>query len=249
LCRAPLDGEEREERSYPCAQCHEHRRRAEPVLRRLDQRVRRAAEAGHCEHRSSDVEGAGDRRVTAFGDVTACRPDHERAEREVDEEDRAPAHRVHQVAAEQRTDGRGNASQARPRADRSRPVLRAEGRFDDRQAAGGEQRAADPLEHPRSDEHLEVRRRCAQRRRAGEPHDADQKDAPAAIPVAERPSEQDERRQGQEVAVDRPLQAGDVGVEVSSELGQCDVHHRGLEEDDPGPQHRERQDPSAGSRR
>ena len=59
------------------------------------------------------------------------------------------------------------------------------------------------------DEHRDVRREPAEQRRQREPDDADEEHPPPAEPVAERAAEQDQRGQGQRVAVDGPLQAGE----------------------------------------
>ena len=68
--------------------------------------------------------------------------------------------------------------------------------------------------------------------------------APAPVAVAERAAEQDQRREREQVAVDRPLEAGDVGVEVASELRQRDVDDRGLEERDRRAEHGGREHPA-----
>ena len=49
-----------------------------------------------------------------------------------------------------------------------------------------------------------------------ERHEAGQEDTPAAEAVAERAAEQEQRRERDEIRVDRPLQARHVGVEVAA---------------------------------
>jgi hypothetical protein len=46
------------------------------------------------------------------------------------------------------------------------------------------------------------------------------------------------RRQAQQVAVDRPLQPGEVGVEVAAERGQRDVDDRAVQQHDAAAEHR-----------
>ncbi len=61
---------------------------------------------------------------------------------------------LHQAAADERADRRGDAAETRPGADGARPVRAHEGALDHREAARREQRGADALEHARDDQHL-----------------------------------------------------------------------------------------------
>ena len=107
--------------------------------------------------------------------------------------------------------------QPRPGADRRGPVRAAERRGDQRQAAGGQQRAADALQGPARDEQRKVRRQPAQQRRHREPRHADHEHAAAPEPVAQRAAEQDQRGQRQGVGVDGPLQAAEARAEVRAD--------------------------------
>ena len=121
---------------------------------------------------------------------------------------------------------------ARPGADRGRPVLLAERRLDDRQGTGREQGRGDALQHP---EHDQLDRRLgerAQRAADGEAGDADQVDAPAAEPVPERAADQDQRGEAQQVAVGHPLQLREGGAEVGADAAQRDVDDRAVEHGD-----------------
>jgi hypothetical protein len=50
--------------------------------------------------------------------------------------------------------------------------------------------------------------------------------------VAERAAQEEQRAQGQQVAVERPLQPREPAAEVVVDLGQRDVDDRGVEERD-----------------
>jgi hypothetical protein len=86
--------------------------------------------------------------------------------------------------------------------------------LDEGQAPWREQSPAHALQGPGRDQDLDGGGEAAEQRRARKPDHADDEDPAAAVPVAQRPAEQEEGGQGQQVAVEDPLQAGDVGIEV-----------------------------------
>ena len=92
-----------------------------------------------------------------------------------------------------------------------------ERRRDQREAARGEQRAADALQGPGRDQLLDVRGQPADQRGEREPHDPDQEHPPPAEVVAQRAAEQDQRGERERVGVDRPLQAGEPGAELGAD--------------------------------
>ena len=138
-----------------------------------------------------------------------------------------------------------DAAQPRPGADRPSPVLRRERRLDHRQAARGQQRPADALQRPGGDQQRRGRGQPAQQRRGREPDHADHEHAAAAVAVAERAAEQDQRREGQRVGGDGPLQRGEVGLQVLADRRQRDVDDRGVDAREPGPEDGRQQDPTA----
>ena len=123
----------------------------------------------------------------------------------------------------------GDAAEPRPQPDGRGAVVLSEAGLDQRERSGGEQRAADALQHPGEDEDQQVGRQAAQRGRQHEPHGADPEDAPAAEPVPQRTTEEDERGERQQVAREHPLEAGDLDIEVVGDVGQGDVHDAGIE--------------------
>jgi len=104
-----------------------------------------------------------------------------------------------------------------------------ERRLNHGQAAGSEQRAADTFERARHDEHLDRWRECAQCRGKSKPHRAYDKHASPTEAIAERAAEQNQRREGERVAVDGPLQTVEAGVQVTAERRQSDGHDGGVQ--------------------
>src|SRR5690606_25978858 len=87
-------------------------------------------------------------RVTGLGHVARSCPDHRHRQRQRQEEDRPPPETVDEQATYHWPDHGGDAGQARPGADRSRPVVGMETRLEDGEAAWGEEGSADALEDP-----------------------------------------------------------------------------------------------------
>ena len=87
------------------------------------------------------------------------------------------------------------------------------------------------LDDPADDQRGRVGRQAGGRRGEREDDDADQEDAAAAEDVAEAPAGREQHREGERVAVDRPLQAGDRGAEVLLDRRQRDVHDGVVEHD------------------
>ena len=109
----------------------------------------------------------------------------------------------------------GDAGESGPRADRPSAVVRVEGRRDDREAPGDEERAGRALQRTGGDERAGVRRDAAQQRRddeAGEPARRRRGGGRATSPSVA--AEQQERAEGDEVGVERPLQSRDGQPEV-----------------------------------
>ena len=183
--------------------------------------------------------------VPGLGNVAGGHHGHEQADRDVDQEDRPPGDRLDQVAAEQRAERRGDAAEPRPRPDRPGPVALPEARLDHRQAARGEQGAADALQQPGGDQRVGARGDRAEQRRRGEPGDADHEDPPPAVAIPERPTEQDQGGEGEQVAVQDPLQGARLGSEVLADARQGDVDDGAVEKDDAGAEHRDREHPAA----
>ncbi len=170
-----------------------------------------------------------------LGDVAERQHERDRDERQVDEEHRAPRHRLDQPAAEEGPDRAGDAAEPRPRADGGAAIAGAERGGDDREAAGHEQRGGDPLDGACGDERDGRRREAADQGRGPERDETDEEELPASEAVAERAADHEERSESQQVGVEDPLESGEVGVEVLGDRGERGVHHAAVEEGDPDP--------------
>ena len=164
--------------------------------------------------------------------------DGDGGDRQVDDEDPAPRHRVDQVATQERSDRGRDPAQARPRADGPAAVLGCERRRDHRQAVGDEERGGDALRAAGGDERAGVGRDRAQQRRRRERDQADLEDLAAAVPVTERAAEHQERAQGEQVPGEHPLEIAEVGVQVTRDRGERGVHDGAVEERHSGSEHR-----------
>ena len=154
--RAALDHHERDRRDQrPAGRPQRHRPSG------IGQRPGEAGERERGERRPGDVEAPLRAWVARLGHPLVREPHGQDREREVDQEDPPPRRVVDEQPADQRSERRGDAAEARPGADGPAPVLRAERSLDHRQAAGCEERAADALQHPGRDQHLGVRRQAA----------------------------------------------------------------------------------------
>ena len=184
--------------------------------------------------------------VAGLGHPALRDHDGQRGERQVDQEDPAPGGVLHQGTAHERPDRRGDAAEPRPGADGAGPALGLERALDHGQAAGRQHRGADALQDAGEDQHGGAGGDPAQQRREREPDGADHEDAPAAVAVAERAAQQDQRRHGQQVAVADPLQLGQARVEVPADGAQGDVDDRAVEQREPRAEDRGRHDRAPG---
>ena len=153
-----------------------------------------------------------------------------------------------QPAAEEGSDGDGNPAQPGPRSDRRGPVIGIEGRLEDGEAPGHEQRRAASLQRSGRDEQGGRLRERAQHRGRREPHHADDEGAPPAEAVAERAAEEQEGGECQGVGVDDPLQIREARAEIVGDPRQGEVDHGGVDRREAGSQHGGEQNPPAGRR-
>jgi len=137
------------------------------------------------------------------------------ADRHVDEEDPLPAQQVGQHASQQQAERAAASGDRAPHAQRLGAVLAlGEGRGDDRQRGGGDERAAEALQPARCDEPGVRRRKAVQQRREREHSDPreEQLATPEQVPGA--PTQQQKAAEDQRVAVDHPLQVRCAEAEV-----------------------------------
>ncbi len=154
----------------------------------------------------------------------------ERADRQVDQEDAAPAEALHQQPADHRAEGHGTGDDRRPQRHHPRPTARLrEGGREQGQRTGHEQRRPRPLEQPRGHQQRAVRRRRAAERGHHEDDHPGQVQPLGPEQVRQRAGEQQQRREGERVSVHHPGQLGQPEVEPLLEGVAGDVHHGGVD--------------------
>jgi hypothetical protein len=136
---------------------------------------------------------------------------------------------IHEVADDERPDGRRGAGERRPRADRAGAVIGHEAGLQDRQAPRREHSTTHPLQRAGQDQEGCVRGDATEGRGEREPDDPDDEHLPAPEAVTEAPAHEDERGQREQVCGEDPLEGRDARVEVLANRGQGQVHDRGVE--------------------
>ena len=194
----------------------DHPRGRDSVSVSVDRRERDDGDGG-----TADVE-VGVVFVTTFGDRPRA-DDHERGDRNVDEERPPPAGAVDEPATDERAECAGDAAERRPGADGAGPIVLGEAGLQDRQTPGREQRRSHTLQDPRRDQHAGPLGGAAQDGCDGEPDGADEEDPATAVAVAECAAEQDQRGECDEVAGEHPLERRDVDTQVVADVRQGDV--------------------------
>ena len=168
-------------------------------------------------------------------------PDGEDAHRHVDEEDPFPAQGVHEHAAEDRADQRGDAGDRAPQAHGRAAAGVGEHAGNERHGLRAHHGGAQALHHARGDQRFDVGREPAPQRGEREDGQADQEDVARAEPVAQAPGDQQRHRKRQQVGAVDPDHPVDVGVQAVHDRrhgGGDDggVHQDHEEPDDQGPQ-------------
>jgi hypothetical protein len=142
----------------------------------------------------------------------------------------APRHRVGQVPADGGANRARDRTQTCPRTDRPGAIIGMKDCVDDRQAPRRKQSPPNPLNEPGYNEQLDRRGGRAQRRRGHEDHHPQDEDATPAVDIAERTAHQHKRREGQHIAVQRPLQPRDARAEITADRRQRHVDNRRLQQ-------------------
>jgi hypothetical protein len=198
----------------------------------LDQRVDQRDEAARDEQRAGDVEAAG-ALVPALRHEAQGADDGEHGDRHVHEQHPAPGRVLGQDAAQDETDGRAAGGDGRPDAERA-VALRALREDDGQQGQrrGGHERAAQALHEAGDDEQAQVAGEPAEQGGDREQHGAEQEHLAPAEPVGQLAAEQQEAAEGEGVAGDDPRQVVlALHLEGAGDVGQRDVHDRGVEHD------------------
>src|SRR5271155_1181094 len=153
------------------------------------------------------------RRVATFGNAPKRNYDYSDRERNVDEEYPAPGGMFDEPAAQNRSHGRGDRSEAGPCADRLAACFLIERGTDDREAAGDEKSGSYTLDTARDDELLKIGGEATCDGSSRKNSHADQEHPPAAKQIAERAAHENQGAQEQSERFDDPLHAYDARVQ------------------------------------
>ena len=165
--------------------------------------------------------------------------DRDRDQRHVDEEHRLPAEHLREHAAEQHTDHQAGRSRAAPHGQRAVALTAlGEGRVDQRQRGGEDQRSAEPLGGSRRQLDFGHRRQPADEGGDAVQRQPGDEDPAVAEQVGGAAAEQEEAGRGDRIRADHRLQRLRGVAEVARDLGQRDHDDVLVERDD---QHGERQ--------
>ena len=228
--RDSTNDERGEQEDADCGQA-ERARRAPAERLGLDDRVDEHHQARGHQHRADDVE-----RACALGlGLVDQAPRQDRrggADRHVDEEDPLPAERLGEDAAEQQADCAAARGDRAPHAQRL-GALRAlgEGRGDDAQRGGRDERASEALQPAEHDQLAGALGEAVEQARDREHDHAGDEDLLAPDDVRGAAAEQQEAAEQQRVAVDHPLQVGLAELQVLLDRRQRDVDDRRVEDD------------------
>src|SRR5207253_3079256 len=151
-------------------------------------------------------------------------------DRDVDEENDPPGRDVDQPAAEGGADDERDPGPGRPQPDRVASRGAAEGGSEHRERSRSEKCARDALDAAEDDERWSVRGDRAKDRGAREARDPEREDPNLAEDVPERPADEDERAEGEQVGVHDPLLRGEPAAEVVLDRGQRDVDNGAVDE-------------------
>ena len=198
----------------------------------VDNRVDREHQRRRDRGRTREIEAASRVRAATGWEQGQAEGEHRRPDREVDEEDRVPAERARQDAAEERAERATPSGDETEEAHCLRPLSRrGEEGHDKRERDRRDDRAAQPLHRARPDEGRLRACEAAAERGECEERDADEEDAPVAEEVAEPPAEQEEAAEGEQIAVHDPRERARGEAEVRADRGQRDADNRRIEDD------------------
>ncbi len=151
-----------------------------------------------------------------------------------------PGDALHDGAADERAERHGDATDARPHADRDSAFLLREGLGEQGERERGDDRGAGALDGARGDEQAGGGRERGGSGGGGEDGQTGQEHALAPEAVAERGAGEQEHRVGEHVGVHGPLERLDRGAEIAVDGGQRDADHEVVQHDH---EQRHRHDP------
>ena len=156
--------------------------------------------------------------------------DDQKRDRKIDKKNGAPGDVLDQPATHHGADSGSDCAKARPGPDGATAFILRKRTTDDGETAGNEERRAESLKRPGSDQLADVPSKSARGRRRGEQRNADQKNAATAVVIAKRTADEQQRGEQKRVGFDHPLQVNGGGVEARLQRRQRDVDDGAVDE-------------------
>ena len=219
---AALDERESDERNDGEREQPEDRRIGPAVVGALVEGEKQGEEADRERDDTGIVEALAGRGRLVVVDHPPRHQNGERGDRQVEEEDPAPARAVGQGAADERADGVAEAGGAEDQPAGEPGTLLGKDRVGHAEDRRPHHRAADAHQRARGEQHGDVRRDPADEREDGEDHRPEEEDPSPAEHVGETSAGDDEDAEDEGIAVDDPLDRGDVGVELALDRRKSD---------------------------
>ncbi len=210
-----------------------HRQRPGPAqVLAFGERQCEAAEEDDGQQLARDVLRLPVRGLFVPGHVPCREPQDGQGDGYVDQEDAAPAHRLHQGAAEGGSEGDRAARDHRPDGDRSGALAGvAVGVGEHHQGGGHDQYGAQSLCGPHGDEYGAVGSQAAQRGRRPEQHDAEPEHGHRAVPFDRGGAGQHQAGDDDHVGRDDELHRRQARAEAVADRRDGDVHDAGVDDD------------------
>ena len=194
---------------------------------RVDEQREPAGDAERADRVEAPVAEVG----VALGNDPRREREHERSDRDVDEEDPLPAEVLREDAAEEHADRGARAAERAPDAERLVAVCALlERRRHDRQGRRRDDRRAESLHGAREDQDAGAPREPARQRGEREEDEADDEDAPPPEQVGHAAAEQQEAAERDRVRGDHPLHRRLRDVQVFLNRRDRDVDDRNVED-------------------
>ena len=198
----------------------------------LEQRVGDGDERRREQGRADQV-GAPGRGLARLGNDADSGDEGDERDRDVDQEDRAPAPAedvgLGEKAAEHESERGGEAEDRAVHPERLPALLAGEDRAEGGQDLRDHRRGGRTLDDPRRDQLPPGLGETGGEARGAEERDPDQEDALAPEHVAEAAGDDQGRREGEHVRGHDPLQLRAAGLEIALDRRQGDVHDRDVD--------------------
>ena len=201
------------------------------VAQALDEGEHDPEESQRDQHRADQVEALGPAGLFGFRYENQHADEHDDADRQVDQERPVPGRIGGEPSADQRAEGGHATDGSAPHSECGGACLADEDSVDDRQRAGQQHRGADALKCARADDGEGGRGGGHQHAGGNEDDETDDEQQASTGAVSDAAGQDQQGRERQRVGGRDPLGVGRGEPEVLDHRRDCDVDHRGVEDD------------------